>query len=162
MRKTIRSLRKRDVAVLGGITAALLIAIFVMTGTTNLYGSIIGWVSQHSVLPEYYRQTFYETGEFLPEFALQLGGGQYAYYFGYYGFLNPVYLPSYLMPGVSMVTYLQFASVVMLIASMWLGFLWPTARSTLRRRCSRWPRRFCSTPAGRSCLWTICRFCCSR
>jgi Bacterial membrane protein YfhO. len=124
MRKTIRSLRKRDVAVLGGITAALLIAIFVMTGTTNLYGSIIDWVSQHSVLPEYYRQTFYETGEFLPEFALQLGGGQNAYYFGYYGFLNPVYLPSYLMPGVSMVTYLQFASVVMLIASVWLGFLW--------------------------------------
>ena len=124
MRETFRSLRKRDFAVLCGITAMLLIAIFAMTGTTKLYGSIIDWVSQHSVLPEYYRQTFFETGEFLPEFALQLGGGQNAYYFGYYGFLNPVYLGSYLLPGVSMVTYLQFASVLMLIASVWLCFLW--------------------------------------
>ena len=117
-------MRKRDVAVLAGITAVLLIAVFAMTGTTRLYGSVIDWVSQHSVLPEYYRQTLYETGEFLPEFALQLGGGQNAYYFGYYGFLNPVYLPSYLMPNVSMVTYLQFASVLMLIGSVWLCFLW--------------------------------------
>ena len=124
MRETFRSLRKRDYAVLGCITGLLLIAIFAMTSTTKLYGSIIDWGSHHSVLPEYYRQTFYDTGEFLPEFALQLGGGQNAYYFGYYGFLNPVYLGSYLLPGVSMVTYLQFASVVMLIASVWLFFLW--------------------------------------
>ncbi|MBO4652523.1 MAG: YfhO family protein [Lachnospiraceae bacterium] len=117
-------MRKRDFAVLFGFTAVLLFAVFTMTGTTRLYGSIIDWVSQHSVLPEYYRQTLYETGEFLPELALQLGGGQNAYYFGYYGFLNPVYLPSYLMPGVSMVTYLQFASVAMLIGTVWLCFLW--------------------------------------
>ena len=104
MRETFRSMRKRDFAVLFGITAVLLISVFAMTGTTKLYGSIIDWVSQHSVLPEYYRQTLYETGEFLPQLALQLGSGQNAYYFGYYGFLNPVYLPSYLMPGVSMVT----------------------------------------------------------
>ena len=63
---------------LGGLTAALLALIFWMTGTTQLFGSMIDWVSQHSVLPEYYRQTFYETGEFLPEFAFQLGGGQNA------------------------------------------------------------------------------------
>ncbi len=124
MRETFRSLRKRDYAVLGVITVLLLIAIYAMTGTTKLYGSIIDWVSQHSVLPEYYRQTFYETGELFPEFAFQLGGGQNAYYFGYYGFLNPVYLGSYPFPGISMVTYLQFASVVMLIASVWLFFLW--------------------------------------
>ncbi len=124
MRETFRSMRKRDFAVLFGITAVLLISVFAMTGTTKLYGSIIDWVSQHSVLPEYYRQTLYETGEFLPQLALQLGSGQNAYYFGYYGFLNPVYLPSYLMPGVSMVTYLQFASVAMLIGTVWLCFLW--------------------------------------
>ena len=109
---------------LGGLTAALLALIFWMTGTTQLFGSMIDWVSQHSVLPEYYRQTFYETGEFLPEFAFQLGGGQNAYYFGYYGYLNPIILVSYLFPCVSMVTYLQIASVVMLIASVWLCFLW--------------------------------------
>ena len=124
MRKALRSLRKRDVAVLCSITAVLLVVVLAMTGTTKLYGSIVDWVSQHSVLPEYYRQTFYETGEFLPEFAFQLGGGQNAYYFGYYGFLNPIYLPSYLMPDVSMVTYLQFASVISLIASVWMFFLW--------------------------------------
>ena len=124
MRETIRGMRKRDFAVLLGITGVLLAVIFSMTGTTNLFGSMTDWVSQHSVLPEYYRQTFYETGEFLPEFAFQLGGGQNAYYFGYYGFLNPIILVSYLLPGVSMVTYLQFASVTMLIASVWMFFLW--------------------------------------
>ena len=81
MRETFRSMRKRDFAVLFGITAVLLIGVFAMTGTTKLYGSIIDWVSQHSVLPEYYRQTLYETGEFLPQLALQLGSGQNAYYF---------------------------------------------------------------------------------
>lgn len=124
MRETIRTMRKRDFAVLLGITGVLLAVIFSMTGTTNLFGSMTDWVSQHSVLPEYYRQTFYETGELLPEFAFQLGGGQNAYYFGYYGFLNPIILVSYLLPGVSMVTYLQFASVTMLIASVWMFFLW--------------------------------------
>lgn len=117
-------MKGRDFAVLFGITAVLLGVILSMTGTTNLFGSMTDWVSQHSVLPEYYRQTFYETGEFLPEFAFQLGGGQNAYYFGYYGFLNPIILVSYLFPNVTMVTYLQIASVTMLIASVWLFFLW--------------------------------------
>ena len=67
MRETIRGMRKRDFAVLLGITGVLLAVIFSMTGTTNLFGSMTDWVSQHSVLPEYYRQTFYETGEFLPD-----------------------------------------------------------------------------------------------
>ena len=124
MRETFRTIRRRDIAVLSGISLVLLAIILGMTGTSNLFGSMTDWVSQHSVLPDYYRQTFYETGDFLPELALSLGSGQNAYYFGYYGFLNPVILVSYLFPGVSMVTYLQVASVVMLLSAVWLFFLW--------------------------------------
>ena len=115
---------RKDIAVLCGITVALLAAMFFLTGTKYLYGSMVDWVSQHSVLPEVYRQHFYETGHLIPEFLPEVGAGQNAYNFAYYGLLNPIILPSYLLPFVSMVTYLQAVSVLGLLASAWLFLLW--------------------------------------
>lgn len=43
------------------------------TGAGNIFGAKVDWSSQHSVFPEYFRQQFYRTGQFFPEFALNIG-----------------------------------------------------------------------------------------
>lgn len=72
-----------------------------------LAGSKIDWISQHTVLPDYFRNKFYETGNLFPQYAAELGGGQNIYNFAYYGLYHPLYLFSYLLPFVKMRTYLQ-------------------------------------------------------
>ena len=32
----------------------------------GVFGSRVDWISQHSVFPEYFRQLFYDTGQFFP------------------------------------------------------------------------------------------------
>ena len=62
-----------------------------------VFGSKVDWISQHSVFPDYFRQQFYDTGDF-SEFALDIGGGQNIYHFAYYGLYSPVFWLSYLLP----------------------------------------------------------------
>ena len=75
------------------------------TGAGNIFGAKVDWSSQHSVFPEYFRQQFYRTGQFFPEFALNIGGGQNIYNFSYYGLFSPVVLIGYLLPNVKMSDY---------------------------------------------------------
>lgn len=42
----------------------------------GVFGAKVDWISQHSVLPDYFRKQFYETGNLFPEFALHLGDGR--------------------------------------------------------------------------------------
>ena len=70
----------------------------------------VDWISQHSVIPDYFRQQFYETGSLFPEFAMNLGGGQNIYNFAYYGLYNPVILLSYALPFVKMGDYVMAAA----------------------------------------------------
>ncbi len=89
-----------------------------------LYGSETDWISQHSVIPDYFRQKFYETENLFPDYALNLGGGQNIYYFSYYGLLNPITLFSYLLPAVPMATYVSASGIAMVIISVCLCYLW--------------------------------------
>ena len=41
-------------------------------GRHGIFGAKVDWLSQHSVLPDYFRQQFYATGKIFPEFA-QIG-----------------------------------------------------------------------------------------
>lgn len=43
-------------------------------GRYGIFGSKVDWLSQHSVLPDYFRRQFYETGDFFPEYAANIGG----------------------------------------------------------------------------------------
>lgn len=79
-------------------------------GRYGVFGSKVDWISQHSVFPDYFRQQFYDTGDFFPEFAAGIGGGQNIYNFAYYGLYSPVFLLSYLLPFVKMSDYLIAAS----------------------------------------------------
>ena len=72
----------------------LIIIIFVLFGVllttrfTNVFGSNTDWINQHTVIPEYFRTLFYETGKILPNFSLNYGAGQNIYNLSYYGFLS--------------------------------------------------------------------------
>lgn len=104
------------------LTSILLIALFTKKGC--FYGSNIDWVNQHSVIPDYFRSQFYKTGKLIPEFASQLGAGQNIFNLSYYGLLSPVILISYAFPMVSMTTYIAVSSIILVIASVLLIYLW--------------------------------------
>ena len=79
----------------------------------NMYGSTIDWLSQHSVIPEYFRQTFYETGNLVPNLALNLGAGQNIFNYSYYGLLSPIILISYMFPFIDMTAYIIISNIVL-------------------------------------------------
>lgn len=57
------------------LTAVVFLAVWCFAGRNGLFASWGDWSSQHSVIPDYFRQQFYDTGRFFPEFAAGLGGG---------------------------------------------------------------------------------------
>ena len=76
-------------------------------GGKMLWGSKVDWQAQHTVIPEYFRQLFYDTGDIFPSFAPNLGAGENIYDFAYYGLYNPLILISYLLPFVQMADYIM-------------------------------------------------------
>ena len=90
----------------------------------GVFGARVDWISQHSVLPDYFRRQFYDTWELFPEFALNIGGGQNIYHFAYYGLYSPVILLSYLLPFVKMSDYMMAAQFLCLEASVMLFYAW--------------------------------------
>ena len=97
---------------------------WLFTGQNRIFGAQMDWISQHSVIPDYFRQQFYDTGKLIPEFAPNLGGGQNIYNFAYYGLLSPLILPSYLLPFIKMEDYLMAISVAGVAASVCLLYYW--------------------------------------
>ena len=102
----------------------------IFVGRYGIFGAKVDWLSQHSVLPEYFRQQFYATGKLFPEFAANLGGGQNIYHFAYYGLYSPLILPSYLLPFVKMSDYIMAVSITGLTASVLLFYYWLKSRKT--------------------------------
>ena len=90
----------------------------------KVFGANVDWISQHSVLPEYFRQQFYATGNLFPEFAANIGGGQNIYNFSYYGLYSPLILPSYFLPFVKMSDYIMAVSIFCLVADLLLFYKW--------------------------------------
>lgn len=99
----------------------------------GMFGSKVDWISQHSVLPDYFRRQFYATGDLFPEFAANIGGGQNIYYFSYYGLYSPVVLLSYLFPFIKMADYLMAAQAVGLMVSVLLLYRWLLGRGFQRK-----------------------------
>ena len=90
----------------------------------GMFGGKVDWISQHSVLPDYFRRQFYETGNLFPEFAAHIGGGQNIYNFSYYGLFSPAVVLSYLFPSVEMPDYLMAAQFVSLTVSVAVLYWW--------------------------------------
>ena len=102
--------------------ALLLCWLFVLQ--YGIFGSRVDWVSQHSVLPDYFRQRFYATGNLFPDIAWNLGGGQNIYNFSYYGLFSPIILFSYLLPFVPMDLYIMISSMAAYGVSAVLFYHW--------------------------------------
>ena len=110
-------------------------ACWVFAGRYGIFGAKVDWISQHSVIPELFRQQFYDTGNFFPDFTLQAGGGQNIYNFAYYGLYSPAILLSYLFPFVSMSDYIMAVSVGSLALSVMLLYYWLSRRGFNRKIC---------------------------
>lgn len=119
----MKKLTKKDLIYIWLITLIFLGLIYLLTKTTYLYGSVLDWYAQHISIPEYFRTLFYDTHDLLPDFAFNIGNGQNIYNFSYYGLLSPIILISYLFPHVSMTTYLISATIITVVLSTILLYI---------------------------------------
>ena len=99
------------------ITIVILLFVFLTYRFNYMFGSDTDWVNQHTIIPDYFRQMFYKTGNLLPNMAFHYGAGQNIFNLSYYGLLSPITLLSYLLPFFSMVTYTKIITIVILIVS---------------------------------------------
>lgn len=106
---------------------------WLFVGQYGIFGSEVDWISQHSVLPEGFRQHFYQTGELFPQMYWNLGGGQNIYNFAYYGLWNPVVLISYMLPFVDMDVYLMAVSVLSYSISVVLFYHWMCEKNSNKK-----------------------------
>lgn len=120
--KKIKRVNKKDlinIAIL--LTIVTIVIIFCIHGG-YLYGSELDWNNQHSIVPEYFRSLFYKNFDLFPDLALNIGSGVNIYNYGYYGFLSPIILISYLLPFLSMKTYIQISSILIVYSSVILFY----------------------------------------
>ena len=107
--------RKIDFINLITLYVLFFVMYLIITRFSFIYGSIKDWNCQHWVFPEYFRNLFYENHNLFPDYAFNIGSGQNIYNFAYFGLLNPIVLISYLLPFISMRTYIIISSIFMLL-----------------------------------------------
>lgn len=115
---------KRDYINLAVLSGIYILIILILIIPNKVYGSQLDWENQHWVLPEYFRNRFYETGQLFPSFAAELGAGQNIYYFSYYGLYSPFLLLSYLFPFIDMRAYIIGVNIISVFAGIWLFYRW--------------------------------------
>ncbi len=118
----MKRLKKQDLINILILIVFINIFYFVLTKNGCIYGSTTDWKDQHFLFAEYFRNLFYETKQLIPEFALNIGGGQNIFNFAYYGLFNPIILISYLLPSVKMMDYVIASSIVVVIVSVILFY----------------------------------------
>lgn len=117
-------MKKKDFLNLFFLTILVLGVIFCSIYPDKLFGSVTDWGSQHTMLPEYFRTLFYQTGDLFPDFMMNLGAGQNIYNISYYGLLNPIILLSYFFPFIKMVDFMTIASIIEILCSVYLCYYW--------------------------------------
>src|SRR5574344_2839879 len=105
---------KKDYINISILLILLLAIVFLIVGN-NINGSTVDWNSQHWIIPEYFRNLFYDTNDLFPSFAFNLGAGENIYNLSYYGLLNPLILISYIMPNVLMINYIEVMMIIITI-----------------------------------------------
>ena len=118
----MKRINKKDKINLLIITSVFILTILFILRNGTLFGSVLDWNNQHSVIPEYFRTLFYNTNKLIPNFALNLGSGQNIYNYAYYGFLSPITFISYLFPFISMKTFIQASSILIVYSSIILFY----------------------------------------
>ena len=123
---------KADIVYIGILILIYLATVIIITRFKFAYGSEIDWNSQHYAFSEYFRNLFYDTKNFFPSLAPHIGAGQNIYNFSYYGLFNPLILPSYLMPFISMSSYVQAVSMICVPVSVIMFYFWMKRRYEIK------------------------------
>lgn len=95
-----------------------------LTKNTYIFGSNIDFRYQHYLIPEYFRELFYDTHNLFPDFAFNLGSGQNIYYLSYYGLFNPYILLSYFFPHIKMLDYMIFTNCIIVLITTSLFYFY--------------------------------------
>lgn len=106
------------------ILFSIILLIIIIPSCFNLFGSDTDWLNQHTIIPEYFRQTFYKTGNLIPNFSLNYGSGQNIFNLAYYGLLSPIILLSYLFPFIKMQYYIIAINIIILFVTVFLFYKW--------------------------------------
>ena len=109
----------KNILMLISVGLIIIAAIFLLG---NVFGANMDWINQHTVIPEYFRQYFYDTKKLLPDIIYNLGLGENAFNFSYYGLLNPVILISYFFPFIKMTNYIIISSIILYFISVYLFY----------------------------------------
>lgn len=109
----------RNILVLLVFSLLIILAVFLFN---YIFGANMDWINQHTVIPEYFRQYFYETKKIIPDIIYNLGLGENAFNFSYYGLLSPIILVSYFLPFVNMTTYIMISSIILYLLSIYLFY----------------------------------------
>lgn len=117
-----RKMNKKDLINIIILLSVITIVIIFCIHGGYLYGSELDWNNQHSIIPEYFRSLFYKNFDLFPDLALNIGSGVNIYNYSYYGFLSPIILISYFLPFISMKTYIQISSILILYSSVILFY----------------------------------------
>lgn len=115
---------KKQIIYYGMLIVYGLILVALVWKPGNLFMSTTDYPSQHFSFADYFRKLFYETGDWFPDFANAIGGGQNIYNFSYYGLLRPDVLLSYLLPFVPIYYILTFYSILLYLSGGCLIFKW--------------------------------------
>ncbi len=124
MNKILKNSKYQNIFAISLILISFFTIFLMMTMNNNLWGSTTDWYNQHYVLPDYFRKLFYDTFDFFPDFAFNLGGGQNIYNFLYYGLFSPMLFLSFLFPFIEMIDFVQFFGCLIPISSSILMYFY--------------------------------------
>ena len=131
----MKKLKKEDYINLSILIGIFIIMILILTRFNFIYGSLKDWTSQHYIIPEYFRNLFYSTKQIFPSFAFNLGGGQNIFNMAYYGLFSPYIILSYFFPFINMMYFLIGTSILIVISSVILMYLWLYNNNFDRKVC---------------------------
>ena len=125
LKKIFKSSKVKDLICNLIFAFTYLIIIFIITNNGKyVLASTTDFESQHYIIPEYFRTLFYNTFDFFPDFAFNLGGGENIYYFSYYGLFSPIILISYLFPMIKMLDYIIVAMMIVVLCAVSLFYFY--------------------------------------
>lgn len=112
----MKKLNKKDLLYII-ITIIVFISTITIIYTKNFLHTEITLLNKEISTIEYLRTLYYSNFNLFPDFAFNIGNGQNIYYLAEYGLLSPITLVSYLLPFLSIKTYLTIITIISPIIS---------------------------------------------
>ena len=109
----MQRLNKKDIIYLTISIVSFILLVLLVTDSTFLYASSTN--IEYINISNYLRNTFYETKNLIPDFALSINNGINIYNLVDYGLLNPIVILSYLLPFISMTNYIILSTIILTI-----------------------------------------------